>query len=62
MLSFVVEIVDCVAVSQHNSVKVPFSSEAIDEKTVACTARDAFVSILSSSLDILRTRQYVCSP
>ena len=48
MLSFVVEIVDGVAIGQHDTVKPPFASQDIYQQTVAGTTRNTFVTIVGT--------------
>ena len=48
MLAFVVEIIDGITVGKHDSVIVPFAAEDIHQKTIACAARNAFVTVISA--------------
>ena len=46
MLALVIEVVDRVAVSEDDSVVVPLAAEDIYQKTVAGTARFAFIAVV----------------
>ena len=48
MLSFVVEVVDSVAVCDHQSVVAPFVAQYIDEQTVAGAAGLALIAVVGA--------------
>ena len=48
VLPFVIEVVDGIAVGQHNAVEAPFATQDVDQQAVAGATGDSLVAVVGT--------------